>query len=107
MESQFIVRGFPISITLEFLENRLIEKGYTSDEIEAKVSSIYTNNIFRKKLMDTNIIIMFVLWSIVLVMLTYIICTTILKPNDSKNIVNVGNSTNSTLGMIKCLKYLK
>ena len=49
-----VLRGIPYSIELEFTTNekeviKLMEKGYSASEIDAKVHSVYTNSIFRNK----------------------------------------------------------
>lgn len=72
-----LVRGIPYSIELKLLDKkerkRLDEKGYSASEIDAKVNSIYTNQIFRAKRLNKNDIIIFVL-SIITSVLTTSMC---------------------------------
>lgn len=59
------VSHYPVSIQYEMIrdENRvkLKEKGYTSDDLHAKIYSLYVNKIFRKGTLDSNVIIIFIL----------------------------------------------
>lgn len=59
------LRGNPISISMELMDKNarkiLIEKGYSASEIDAKINSIYTNNIFRKRMIDSSLIITYIL----------------------------------------------
>ena len=56
-----VVRGNPLSIKLELLEESFVEKGYSSDEINAKIESIYTNEIFKRKFVSTEWIVAWIL----------------------------------------------
>lgn len=131
-----VLRGYPISISFSFIENnelvnmldekgnkikdndgkeimvkrkRLTEKGQSSSEIEAQLRSMYVNNVFRKKMMDSSTWIIFILWSFLCVLITYIICEIILNPNPKKDGVSLSNSTNSTKTIMEMIKwdYLK
>ena len=64
------VRGNPNSVSLEFLENKLIEKGYTSAEIDAKIHSIYVNRIFRRTFLNKDSIILLILSNIISILVT-------------------------------------
>lgn len=129
-----VLRGYPISISFQFIENnemvnmldekgqkvldkdgkeimikrkRLTEKGQSSSEIEAQLRSMYVNNVFRKKMMDSTVWIVFVLWSLLCIIITYVVCEIILNPKtpstDSTGIIN--STTNSTKMLWSLKKY--
>ena len=66
-------RGNPISIKMELDFEQYVEKGYSSDEIDAKINSIYTNSIFRRNFINKTTIITLILSNIISIMSTYII----------------------------------
>jgi len=43
-----IIRGIPYSLEIEETDKVLKIKGYSADEIEAKINSVYVNTVFRK-----------------------------------------------------------
>lgn len=45
----FVVRGNPLSLTVDMAETQLKKKGYSASEIDARIESIYTNQLFRRK----------------------------------------------------------
>lgn len=70
-----VVRDVPYSIELQLeskskVISKLKEKGYTSSEIDAKIHSIYTNQIFRSKRLSKTDFIIFILSIITSVLLT-------------------------------------
>jgi len=61
-----VIRELPYSIELELKDNNyhfkvLEEKGYTASEIDAKINSMYVNQIFRAKRLTKTDIIVFLL----------------------------------------------
>lgn len=68
-----LVRGIAFSLELEKLENTLRIKGYSADEIQAKLNSIYVNSIFRKGSLQFKDYLVLILTNIIVALTTYII----------------------------------
>ncbi len=76
-----ILRDFPSSISLSFMEKEkrkeLTEKGYSASEIDAKLTSVYTNHIFRKSAIEPKIVLIFALSILLSIVSTVLVCKTI------------------------------
>ena len=70
-----LVRDLPFSIELEFSQSKeliktLKEKGYSAKDINAKLNSIYVNQVFRSKRFNKQDILLFLLSILTSVLIT-------------------------------------
>ncbi|GAG38239.1 unnamed protein product, partial [marine sediment metagenome] len=76
-----VVRGIPFSLTLDLSKvnvwdknkSLIIPKGLSSDEIDAKIHSLYVNRIFRQHTLTPIQMFMIILLMIVCCLTTYLI----------------------------------
>lgn len=89
-----IIRGIPYSLELERTTDLLKIKGYSADEIEAKINSIYTNAVFRKGSLQFKDYLVLFLTNVITALSVYII--TFMYASASNPSVNT--VTNATVG---------
>lgn len=77
----------------------LAEKSYSASEIDAKVTSIYTNRMFRQSAITTNVVIAFILSIIVAILITFITMNTIYQAK----IDFINEVVTPTISMVKML----
>lgn len=71
-----LLRGFPVSISLDLKDDKLIvpEKGYSSQEIQVMNESHYKLRLFGKHARPPTDFVIFTLWTILIIAFTYIFC---------------------------------
>lgn len=95
-----IIRGVPFSLEIEETNTVLRIKGYSADEINAKINSIYVNSIFRKGSLQFKDYLVLLLSNIITGLVVYIITfmSMLASQNSTQNLVNQTLS-NATMGV--------
>lgn len=70
-----VIRGIPYSMEIEQTEKNLTLKGYTASEIQAKLNSVYVNNVFRKGTLQFKDYLVLILSNVITGLSIYIITT--------------------------------
>lgn len=94
----FVMRGYPHSLQMDFENNHFVEKGYSSEEIDAKNYSIYVNRVFRQSGISVNYLFITVVLVIIGILIAVMITTNIYQ-------TKIDNLTNSTGGILALCRF--
>lgn len=83
-----IIRGIPFSLEIEETNKMLRIKGYSADEINAKINSIYVNSVFRKGSLQFKDYLVLFLTNIITGLMVYIITFMSMTANQNSTITN-------------------
>jgi len=64
-----IARDFPVPVRAELMKQKdrlkMVEKGYTASEIDAKIHSIYINTLFRRRIVNIENILLLIFTNLI------------------------------------------
>lgn len=88
-----VVRGIPFSLEIEETNTVLRIKGYSADEINAKINSIYVNSVFRKGSLQFKDYLVLLLSNIITGLVVYIITFMSMLANQNSAASAITNAT--------------
>lgn len=95
-----IIRGIPFSLEIEETDKVLRLKGYSADEINAKINSIYVNSVFRKGSLQFKDYIVLLLTNVITGLVVYIITFMSMLASQNSTQQAITNATvNATVGV--------